>query len=107
MKEILTKLEASKHGLIKGKESYLPEGFEMDGEIASYRFWLMMKLRNPNDPVIIKHHDWYIADFRRRLLAAHPDKLVAEKSVVKLTKSAYYTIPSSFWECLESHMTQA
>lgn len=101
MKEMVTPLEASKHGLVKGMKSYLPEGFEMDGEIASYRFWLMAKMNNPTSEALIRRHDWFINDFRKRLLTAYPNKLVAERNVTKLVKGAYYSIPFEFWENIE------
>lgn len=100
MKEHMTKLEASKHGLVKGG-NYLPEDFEEENEIDSYRFWLMAKLNNPTSEVLQKRHDWTLSNLRERLLDAYPSKKLADDKVSFITKQAYFTIPSLFWDNVE------
>jgi len=89
------------------------EGFNQKDELPTMRFWLMCKMlwNNSNTKVFEKRWDRYISELKNNLMdnmkfsdLEGKEKVssvtiknnMADKVIVKLQRSAYLTIPSSF-----------
>jgi len=86
-------------GVISG--SYLPEDFDIKQEIASYRFWLMCKLRYTHLELFQKKHELYLENLKKVFMDAYPDKRIMDRMILKITMQAYYTIPEEFWSAIK------
>ena len=76
-----------------------PEEFEIDNEIATYRFYLMAKTRFPS--LFEVKYKTYLEDLKKRLFESAQSKAFVEKTMKYIIFHGYYTIPESFWENAE------
>jgi hypothetical protein len=79
-----------------------PEEFEIDNEIATYRFYLMAKTRIPS--LFGGKYEIYLDDLKKRLFESSQSKTFVEKTVKYIIFHGYYTIPESFWKNAEKKL---
>ena len=85
---------------ISGTRSSLPEGFDYDNAMYSYRYHLMCMLRWKDQDIFKKVHDHFLKTLKNELLVNAPADQV-ERLIGRITMSAYNTIPNGFWTAVE------
>ncbi len=84
--------------MAKMKFAELPKEWDIESEIYTFRFYLMLKMRCG----ITKYYDRYLKDLRTYLQNQFGDnKAAVSKMTEKITSRAYLSIPESFWTNIE------
>ena len=79
----------------------LPKEFDLNMTIASYRFWLMTKLRFPDSEIFTKRHDNYLVELETYCKNSGLNFANTQKMVKRVAMAAYNTIKDDFWKNVE------
>ena len=79
----------------------LPKEFDLNMTIASYRFWLMTKLRFPDSEIFTKRHDNFLVELEAYCKASGLNFVNTQKMVKRVAMAAYNTVKDDFWKNIE------
>jgi len=97
MSTYTTPVEGLDYGMLPSGKGF-PDEFSLSDEIHNYRFYLMCKLKFPNQEVFTKSHDVYLENLKNTLFNSSHSLSLVKKIINKITLSAYYTISETFYE---------